>query len=316
MLVTKLMGLMLLSLAASGAPAEAMLQRHTIQCGGLTRSYLLCVPENLPRDRAAPLVVMFHGGGGTGRGAALETGWARKAQAEGFIAVFPDGTPLDLSAPARFRGNPQTWQDGSGRFEAGRPQIDDVGFVSRMLDELCAEYPVDERRIYATGFSNGASMTFRVGVDLSSRFAAIAPVAGAFWLQDPHPARPVSLCYITGAADPLNPLQGGVPRTRGGIPLGEGKPKPPVTDSVLRWAQMIGCPVEAHPLDAPEGVTLIRYGPGEEGTEVLFYTVEDCGHTWPGGKSLLPESMVGKTTDRLNATDVIWEFFTHHAIPR
>jgi polyhydroxybutyrate depolymerase len=75
---------------------------------------------------------------------------------------------------------------------------------------------------------------------------------------------------------------------------------------------MVGCPPEAQPLTGPPGVTAVRYGPGNKGAEVLFYTVADCGHTWPGGKSLLPERMVGKTTNRLNATDVIWTFFQQH----
>jgi polyhydroxybutyrate depolymerase len=75
---------------------------------------------------------------------------------------------------------------------------------------------------------------------------------------------------------------------------------------------MMGCPAEPQALAGPAGVTVARYGPGTDGGEVLWYTVADCGHTWPGGKSLLPEAMVGKTTDRLSATDTIWTFFAQH----
>jgi polyhydroxybutyrate depolymerase len=255
---------------------------------------------------------MLHGGGGTGRGAADETGWHLKAQQEGFIVVFPEGTGPDPGAPGRFVGNPQTWNDGSGRFSRNREPADDVGFISRVLDDLCGRYPVDTARIYVTGFSNGASMAFRLGVELSSRLAAAAPVAGAFWLGDPQPERSLSLCYITGDSDPLNPLQGGVPRTGGGLPLAGGKAKPPVLDSILKWARMTGCPAEPQPVAAPDGVMVVRYGPGLDDAEVLFYTLADCGHTWPGGLSHLPERVVGKTTECLKATDVIWEFFGKH----
>lgn len=315
MLSTSAVTLCLLTSSLLGAPPEApspQLHEHTMAWGGLTRRYLVCLPPQLAPDKLVPVVIMLHGGGGSGRGAAWETGWDRKAQQEGFIAVFPEGTALDPNAPASFARNPRVWNDGSGRFTTGRPVADDIGFLGHMLDELCARYPVDPRRIYATGFSNGASMTFRAGVELSARLAAIAPVAGAFWLTDPRPARPLPLCYQTGAADPLNPLLGGVPRTVGGVPMGEGKPKPPVRESVTRWARMMGCPAEPQALAGPAGVTVARYGPGTDGGEVLWYTVADCGHTWPGGKSLLPEAMVGKTTDRLSATDTIWTFFAQH----
>jgi polyhydroxybutyrate depolymerase len=291
------------------------LQERLVQWGGLSRRYLVCLPPDLKADRPVPLVIMIHGGGGSGRGAAWETGWDRQAQAKGFIAVFPEGTAIDPTAPASFVRNARVWNDGSGRFTTNRPVADDIGFLSCMLDELCARYPVDRKRIYATGFSNGASMAFRAGVELSTRLAAVAPVAGAFWLTEPRPARPVSLCYITGDADPLNPLGGGVPRTAGGLPLGEGRSKPPVADSIARWVRMVGCPPEAQPLTGPPGVTVVRYGPGNESAEVLSCIVADCGHSWPGGKSLLPKWMVGKTTDRLNATDAIWTFFQQHPMP-
>lgn len=308
----------LLAGAVAGQPAPAQvtgLLQRSLQIAGLARTYSLCVPASVSPERPVPLVLMFHGGGGTGQAAAFETGWARMARLEGFIAAFPEGTRRDPHEPSSFTRNPQTWNDGSGRFQTDQPAVDDVEFVSRMLDEICAQYPVDSRRIYATGFSNGASMAFRVGVELSSRLAAVAPVAGAFWSEDPAPSRPVSLCYITGDQDPLNPLNGGVPGTLRGLALGEGKPKPPVMSSILKWARMVGCPEAPILLPAAEGVAAVRYGPGREGAEIVFYTIAGCGHTWPGGSSLLPESMVGSTTDRLNATQVIWQFFTDHPMP-
>ncbi len=297
------------------ADDETPLEQRTVEADGLTRRYLVTAPADLRDDEPVPLVVMFHGGGGQGRAAASQTRWPAKALEERFIAVFPEGTGPDPEAPGSFLRNPQVWHDGSGRFTSREREYDDVAFIDRMLDELCEAYPVDPSRIYATGFSNGASMVFRVGVELSARFAAVAPVAGALWLEAPEPERPVPLLYITGEDDTLNPMAGGVPRTVNGRVMGGGVPKPPVTDSVLAWAEMLGCPGEPEPLETPEGVTAVRYGPCECGAEVLLYTIADCGHTWPGGNNLLPERVVGKETDLLNATDLIWEFFSRHSLP-
>ena len=160
---------------------------------------------------------------------------------------------------------------------------------------------------------DGASMAFAVGAGLSERIAAIAPVAGACWLADVKLKRSVPLCYITGTADPLNPIQGGPLKLAiGGSGVG-GKDKPPVQDSVLKWVKAVNAP--AKPADDREtnGVRTRRYGSGSSGAEVVFITIEGQGHVWPGGKNLLPEFVVGKATDILKAVDVIWEFFQNNS---
>jgi polyhydroxybutyrate depolymerase len=187
---------------------------HTfdIQVGGLERRYIVHVPPGYDGSKPGPVILMFHGGGGTAQGAMRETRWAAKADKEGFLAVFPEGTRPDPSQPARFAGNPQTWNDGSSRLNVGAAErkVDDDGFVRALLDDLAARFAVDTRRIFVTGFSNGASMSFRIGRELANRVAAIAPVAGADWADEPpKPVRPVPLLYITGTADPLNPIDGG-----------------------------------------------------------------------------------------------------------
>lgn len=304
------------ALSREGRTAAAVpLQERAIETEGITRRYLVTIPPDLRHNERVPLVVMFHGGGGQGAAAAKETGWPVKAMQEHFIVVFPEGTGPDPEARGSFLRNPQIWHDVSGRFTSRDRQWNDVQFVDRMLDELVVDYPVDPARIYATGFSNGASMTFRVGVELSARFAAVAPVAGAFWLKNPSPARPVPMLYITGENDPLNPMEGGIPTTANGREMGQGVPKQPVADSINRWVAMIGCPPEAERITAPEGVTALRYGPCTDGSEVRYYTIAGCGHTWPGGTSLLPARVVGPATDLLNATDLIWDFFTEYSLP-
>lgn len=298
--------------AGPAYPMDASSGDHTfeIEASGLKRCYVVHVPANYNGTAPVPVVVMFHGGGGSASNAMAETGWSAKAEKECFLAVYPEGTRPDTSKTASFRKNPQTWNDGSGRsiLRAARKNVDDIGFVNAFLDDLSARYKVDQTRIYLAGFSNGASMAFRAGRGLSMRIAAIAPVAGADWLDTPMPAHPVPLLYITGTKDPLNPIEGGSIRL-GRLPAGN---KPPDREMVRKWASMIGCPTEPKTVRDNDGVKGIIYGPSKDGSEVVFYTVEGMGHAWPGGVSLMPESMVGKTSDKLNATDLIWEFFQRH----
>lgn len=305
--------------SASAAAAKETMKpgehNFTIKVGDLDRHYTVHVPPGYDGKTATPVVVMLHGGGGTSQGAARETGWSAKADEASFLAVFANAMPPDPSKPGSFGRNPQLWNDGSERFYQGQNKVNDVGFLNAMLDELLAKFAVDARRIYFTGFSNGASMTFRVGAELSRRIAAIAPVAGACWLEPLTVERPISMCYITGTADPLNLIEGGVPKLLGGgSDKVRAKPKPPVRDSILKWAKAIGCPATPANVSEENGVRTETYGPGRDGAEVIYITVEGLGHTWAGGKSLLPEFMVGKRSDKIKATDVIWEFFKKHTL--
>ena len=288
--------------------------RHTftVECGERIRTYSLHVPAGRDPSTPLPAVVMFHGGGGTGRSAVRSTGWIEKADAEGFLVLFPEGTPPDPTRPGSFRHNPQTWNDGSGRSGVGAASqgVEDVEFVSAMLDDLRGRIAVDQRRIYATGFSNGASMAFRVARELSTVFAAAAPVAGVDWMHGKKPSRPVPLIYITGTADPLNPVEGGEIR----IGLRSYGTKPPTGQMIERWAKMHRCAGDGRVVLQKDGVTGVAFGRPGEDAAVVLYTIEDHGHHWPGGKALLPGALAGEDLSRLDATDVIWEFFEEHAL--
>lgn len=274
---------------------------------GIERHYLLHVPPVYDPAKKWPVVFMFHGGGGTAKDAIWDTGWAAKADTEGFLAVFPEGTPPDASRPARFRDNPQTWNDGSNRstVDAVARDVADVEFFSAVLANVKGRFKLDEHRIYATGFSNGASMVFRLARELSRTIAAVAPVAGSDWLSNKRPERAIPILYITGTADPLNPINGGEIRI-GRKGFGE---KPSTQTIVSRWVTLHGCPEAPRVVYDKDGAKGIAYGVSGG---VVLYTIEGHGHYWPGGKSALPESLAGKNTARISATDVIWEFFRNH----
>ena len=137
---------------------------------------------------------------------------------------------------------------------------------------------------------------------------SLHPLSGYLRRQQPKPVRPISMIYVAGAADPLVPLEGGVVES----PWGELEERPPVIRSVETWAAWLGCPPEPQLVSDRGGVRRVRYGPGEQGGEVEFVTIADAGHVGPGGPAILAERIAGPTTDKLNATDTIWEFFERH----
>jgi len=280
---------------------------------GLERTYIVHVPATYRPKTPSPLVIMLHGGGGTARAAMWETGWAEKADKEGFLVVFPNAMARDPSRQSSFSSNPQLWNDGSDRFYSGQKAQDDVGFISALIDDLAAKFALDRRRVFLTGFSNGASMCFSIGARLSDRIAAIAPVAGALWFDPPELRHPVSLCYITGTVDPLNLIEGGEPKlATGASDSVRSKSKPPVRESIQKWAKALGCEMTPKSVSDFNGVRTETYASCSNRAEVVYITVEGLGHTWAGGRSILPQSMVGPVSDRINATDVIWDFFNRH----
>jgi polyhydroxybutyrate depolymerase len=284
--------------------------RLTIETPDGNRECVVCVPATCDRSRPNALVIMLHGFGGTALSVAKETQWSEKAEQQSFVVVYPEATRPDPSSPQSFRRNPQAWNDGSGRFHAAAKKIDDVAFIDAMIDQLSEICVIDSERILITGFSNGASMTFRLGAELSHRPAAIAPVAGTCWIEKPEPSKALSLCYITGTADSLNPIEGGYPKLAFGGKEQGGQPKPAVQTFIDRWVAALHCPETPHLDKTSDGVRKRVYGYSPAKSEIMYLTVEGAGHHWPGGISQAPEFLVGKPSKKLNATDVIWDFFS------
>jgi len=304
--------------AAGGAASPPVAGDHdrTLPFGGTQRTYRVHVPAGFDPAKAGPLplVLMLHGAGGDGAKAEEQTDWNVKADHEGFLVVFPDALPAAPDRIPSFLANPRFWDDGSGRGRRNRETVDDVGFLTTVLDDVEGRWPVDRRRVYITGFSSGASMTFRAAASpLVDRVAAFAPVSGHFWQQagSVRAKRTPSLLLIYGKSDPLNPWDGGEVQ----MPWGGPQRKPKVMETVDAWAKFAGCTTGPTLLSDRDGVRTVRYGPGREGAEFVFTSIEGMGHTWPGGHDRLPARLVGARTDKLNATDVIWDFFARHRLP-
>lgn len=215
-----------------------------LEINDIKRKYILHIPQGLEKE--APLVLFLHGAGGSAQGAAERYGWRQEADRESFIVVFLEGTPIRLDAPANFRSNPNLWNDGSGR--GGKSSIDDIGFIRRVIEEVSKEHQVNPKQIYISGFSNGASMTFRAGIELSGMVAAIAPVMGHLFVTGTL-KRPVSLLFISGGAD----------------------------NSVNAWVRMLN--LSNTPKISTDTITY--YGPGSQGQEVIFELLQEEKHQWP-----------------------------------
>ena len=284
--------------------------RLTLKDGVRNRESLVRTPS-LVGSGALPVVVMLHGAGGTAEWADEETGWSAAGEAEGFITVLPEGVPLNPSKPAKFLTNPQVWNPESERGPAPPPEQNDVEFVRSLLAELPRHLPIDERRIYLTGFSNGAALAFRLAAELSDRFAALAPVAGLCPLPDPRPPRPIPTLYLIGDADPLVPLDGGIVRLPWG---GLRVESPPVRQTIERWARAIRSRETPARMEERHGLRVEDYPAERGGAELRVGIVEGLGHHWPGGLGRLDERIGGPATNKVNGTKLIWDFFRQHAL--
>lgn len=267
-----------------------------IESSGQTRTYLLYVPESYRPDSPIPLVISLHGYAEWPAHEMQLSGWNKLADEFGFIVVYPSGT-----------GFPKHWHD-TGRAEPGEETLTDVRFISDLIDKLEQEYNIDPKRVYANGLSNGGGMSVLLACDLSDRIAAIGSVSGAYLIpeQECRPSRPFPLIAFHGTADPIVPYHGG-PSEVFELPF------PDVPGWIGHWAADNGCSNIPQVLPPSGSVDGIVYGNCEQDASVIFYTINGGGHAWPGSAPL-PEWLVGKTTQDLDATRVMWGFFERHPL--
>jgi polyhydroxybutyrate depolymerase len=285
--------------------------RHvvTVRIDDRDRKFVFVTPSGIEPGKPLPIVFFFHGAGGSAYQASRTYGWAEKAEKEHFFAVFPEGLPVHPDKESSFVLNPNIWRDE----RAGLParDVQDVHFFEVLLGQLQSALPIDSHRIYVTGFSNGAGMTFTLGSHFSNRIAAIAPVSSQSFVQIDALARPLPVYYLTGTADPLIPYKGGSVK----LPWGNARTMPPVKDTVYHWTKLDGCPSKPQIVSDSDGVRVLRYGPGRGDSEILFTTIEGNGHHWPDTVEPLSHFISGPSLDPFNATDRIWEFFKAHPLP-
>jgi polyhydroxybutyrate depolymerase len=251
---------------------------------GETRHYLLYVPKSYNPAAPTPLVISLHAFGLTPVWQKQISHWNELADESGFILVYPAGT-----------GVPKLWRaklDDGGKYD-----IDiDVAFISDLIDELQRTYSIDSKRIYVNGFSNGGGMAYGLYCRLSHRIAAISMVAGAILLpwDKCHATQPTPVIAFHGTADPITFYGGGYSRLF-------KVTFPSIQDWISEFARRNTCAGTLARSVVSSEVSRLQYSRCARDADVVLYTIEGGGHTWPGGR---PLHFFGRTTKDVDATQV------------
>jgi polyhydroxybutyrate depolymerase len=276
---------------------------------GAAHSYHVHVPPQQADD--LPMILLLHGGGSTAAAMEAVSELRALADEEGFVVVSPEGWPV-------FPGGPQVWKAGGCCGPDSESAPDHVTVLAAVIDDAIERGAcIDQKRVYATGHSNGAMMAYRLACELSDRIAAIAPSASGMvdvdLNQDPpvqvfdcEPSRPVPILHVHGLEDECAPYAGGVSSAN-------GRRFPAIEDVIDRWLELNDC---GDGSESWAGVVHRRRWPCARQTAVELITVEGLGHAWAGSPIYgNPERCGGTTTDAVSTTAELWRFFSGYALP-
>ena len=288
---------------------EAQLRTETgyLEHDGYQRQYEIFVPSDYSSSNKYPLVLIFHGGGGTAKGLVRGTRgrFNQLAEKNKFIAIYPNGYK-------------KSWNDGARDTlaPARKLNIDDVGFIDKLITKLENQINIDSHKIYACGISNGGFMVQRLAYELSEKIKGIGVVAANLSVvqsQKKFPENQVSVIFINGTQDPLVPYEGGevtVFKQKRGKVLSVDK-------SIKTWKEINNCTKKVSEIHFPDinlsdDCTAVKaewQNPENPNIKVTAIKVNGGGHTWPGTKQYLPKRWVGKLNRDFNGCDEIWKFF-------
>lgn len=289
---------------------------ETVETSQGLRSYRLHIPPSYTGSDAVPLVLNFHGL--TLDATFQEDYSAFSARADqpdgGFIVAYLEGVVTTGIADTHFNA----WQ-------LAGPEPDDVAVVDELLDALLLELCIDENRVYSTGYSNGAWMSVRLACSLSDRVAAIGTVAGLYYpplaldlnaSEDCSTQKAMPIIAFHGTSDAIVLFEGG---PVGGLPgIFEATLRLPVDDatpaddSMAEWASHNKCTSGRQSSSIGAQVNLVRYDTCEDNSVIELYVVDGGGHTWP--RSSFDNPLLGKVTNDIDATDLMWSFFQNYSL--
>lgn len=277
------------SLVKLGMSANQTISANpTVSNGSSVRSYIVHVPASYNAATPVPVILSFHGYSGTASGMDHGSGFSPLADTKNFLAVYPQGL-LDGDSGKPFWASVGTIDYG----------IDDVLFVSNVLDDLQKKFCVDTRRIYATGFSNGGGMTGFLACRLAERIAAFAPISGNFYALPGgcEPGRPVPILNFHGTKDGLLPYNG--------IPVNVNPrwPLPAIPQWLQEWANRDGCVHGPTVFLQDSHVTGEQWTGCQGNATVVHYRIEGGGHSGPPPINGRSPAMV------------MWLFFQAHLLP-
>lgn len=249
------------------------------------REYRLHIPDGYTPTTSTPLVLYFHGAGGTAAQADRDSGWSSLADRDHFLVAYPQGLPFGAGAPP-------AWAS-AGPIDFG---IDDLAFVSAVLADVERRACVDKGAIFAVGLSSGGGMAGYLACALSSTISAAAPVAANNYVLTKlgcRPTRPVSILEVHGTADQIVPYYGTSARISPQWPL------PSIHAWVSTWAHLDQC--SSRPIVSRTGhEAIFRYRHCVTGAGVTLYRIDGGGHTYP-------RQLAGRPSNA-----VIYQFFKTH----
>lgn len=271
------------------------LQQRTLNVGGVERSYYLYVPTAL-RGAQAPLVVAFHGGGQDVERFAMGVGLQAMADRYGFVMAVPEGIQKSWNTGSP---HPQGYAEENG--------VNDLAFVSALLDDVLALGVANPARVFAMGVSRGGMMTYHAACAMPSRFAAIAAVAGTLSSGICPNPQGVSLLHIHGTADERVPFEGG-----SGQFTAKGGSWMSAQQGIHIFAQNAQCSAHWQSKQVTADTTCYQ-SDCSQGDKVEYCLIQGGGHTWPGVATTKRQQRQGAVSSySFNATDYIAEFFLRY----
>jgi polyhydroxybutyrate depolymerase len=276
---------------------------YVITWGEGLRYYKVHVPQKYSASKKTPLLFAFHGGAGDMEIQSTEEYYHQisKSESEGDIVVFPNGFSQFQSAKIA------TWNAGKCCGLARDKGIDDIGFVKEILKNLSLQLNIDRDRIFATGMSNGAMMSYRLACEMSDVFKAIAPVAGTDNTTACNPSKPISILHIHAKDDDHVLFNGGAGKPLGG--MASVTDFVSVPNTISKWVKLNHCDPTPKRVLEKAGVYCDQYSKCNGGVHVKLCVTDTGGHSWPGGTKPRFFPSKEEPSNAISANDIMWEFF-------
>lgn len=276
------------------------------------RKFTVHIPTGFTNSTPTPVVLMFHGNGGTMLNSQKFTNLNLVSNANGFVAVYPEG--FGAVSTGGF-----SWADGRGT-SADIAGLDDLGFIDKLLDTLQSNYNIDTNKIYICGFSNGGYMTQRFACEQNQRFAAMASLGSIMdtgLYSSCNPQRPIPMMFVIGTDDPFVPFNGGVAFGAGGLIN-----QIISADTLVNFWKINNNCLQSNPavnlpntnLADSSTVTFLNYSNCSCNATVQFFRINGGGHTWPGVPNPIYEIIAGPTNNDIQASVELWNFFNSHSL--
>ena len=280
------------------------------------RSYSIYVPSTWQTNVSSPLLIALHGLSGWDLQLMDNTGFNNLAEANNFIVVYPNGTGEKLGDRGirSWNGGKVGWCTSGNCPPSQISKIDDVGYISKLIDDVSNRYLIDSKRVYLTGHSNGSQLTQRLACQLSNRITAVAVVAGHLALDTCNPDSPVSLLQIYGTEDTLNPENGGTAKISFGI-YSYAFNSEPVMKSVQKIAAANGCSANYTENNnfLNKDLTIYTWPGCKSGVVVSSMKILGASHAWMGHPAQSADSvkLSGEPYMKIDASKVIWSFLAN-----